>query len=67
MADDDSAPGPLDRPEHADDRTTPQDIVDSLVDRKGLDTVRENFEQLTAPATIMRIDTDCDDVEVREP
>ena len=67
MADDDSAPGPLDCPEHADDRTTPQDIINSLVDRKGLDTVRENFEQLTAPAAIMGIDIDRDDVEVREP
>ena len=57
----------MDRPEHADAMTTAQDIVDSLVDRKGIEEVRENFEQLTAPVAIMGIEIDREDVEIREP
>lgn len=56
----------LDRPESTTDMTTPQDVVDSLVDRKGIEQVRENFEALTAPAAIMGLEIDHDDVEIRE-
>ena len=57
----------LDKPEHPDAMTTPQDIVDSLVDRKGIKEVRENFEALTAPVAIMGIEINRDEVEIREP
>lgn len=66
MADDDSASGPLDRPEHPDAMTTPQDVVDSLVDRKGIEEIRENFEQYVAPLRIMGMDVSRENVEIRE-
>ena len=67
-ANDSTSPGDsLDNPPHPDSMTTAQDIVDSLVDRKGIEEVRENFEQLTAPVAIMGIEIDREDVEIREP
>lgn len=61
-----SKPQNLDRLESTTDTTTPQNVVNSLVDRKGIEQVRENFEALTAPTAIMGLETDRDDVEIRE-
>lgn len=67
MTDNGSEPGPLDRPNHPDAMTTPQDVVDSLVDRKGIEEVRKNFDQYVSPLRIVGMDVSREDVEIRDP
>jgi hypothetical protein len=46
------------------DMTTAQDVVDSAVDRKGADWVRENLERVLTPLKVMGIDASPEDVTV---
>ena len=50
-----------------DDRTTPQDVVDSAVERKGAEWLRENFEQHMAPIRVMGMDVSREEVTIPEP
>jgi hypothetical protein len=46
--------------------TEAQDVVDSAVDRRGADWVRENIEQVLAPLKLMGIDAAPEDVDIPE-
>lgn len=47
--------------------TTPQELVDAAVERKGVEYIRENFDAHFAPTKIMGYDINREDVKIREP
>lgn len=46
------------------DQTSAQDVVDSAVDRRGAEWVRENITQVLGPLKLMGIDADPEDVDI---
>jgi len=48
------------------DQTSGQDVVDSAVDRRGADWVRENISQVLTPLKLMGIDAAPEDVDIPE-